>query len=63
MRQNWDLADLELDETKLGLSGSPTQVHKVNYVVLESIESKEIQPTEEGIRGLIQELIQEYIMG
>jgi electron transfer flavoprotein beta subunit len=59
----WTAADLELDETKLGLSGSPTQVHKVNYVVLESIESKEIQPTEEGVRGLIQELIQEYIVG
>ncbi len=59
----WTAADLEIDEAQLGLSGSPTQVYKVNYVVLESTESKEIPPTEEGIRELIQELIQEYIVG
>jgi electron transfer flavoprotein beta subunit len=59
----WTAADLDVDQAKLGLSGSPTQVHKVNYVVLESAESKEIPPTEEGVRMLIQELIQEYIVG
>lgn len=59
----WTAADLDIDEELLGLSGSPTQVYKVNYVVLESTESKEIPPTEEGIRELIQELIQEYIVG
>jgi electron transfer flavoprotein beta subunit len=59
----WTAADLEVDEAELGLAGSPTQVHKVNFVVLESTESKEIPPTEEGIRTLIQELIHEYIVG
>jgi electron transfer flavoprotein beta subunit len=59
----WTAADLDVDQAELGLSGSPTQVHKVNYVVLESAESKEIPPTEEGVRALIQELIQEYIVG
>jgi electron transfer flavoprotein beta subunit len=59
----WTVADLEVNEAELGLAGSPTQVHKINYVVLESTESKEIPPTEEGIRALIQELIQEYIVG
>jgi electron transfer flavoprotein beta subunit len=59
----WTTDDLDIDETYLGLSGSPTQVYKVNYVVLETTESKEIPPTEEGIQALIQELIQEYIVG
>lgn len=59
----WTAADLDVEEAELGLVGSPTQVHKVNYVVLESTESKEIPPTEEGIRDLIQELIHEYIVG
>ncbi len=59
----WTAADLDVNEEQLGLSGSPTQVYKVNYVVLESTESREILPTEEGIRELIQELIQEYIVG
>jgi len=58
----WTAADLPLDEKKIGLGGSPTQVHKVNYVVLEGTESKEIPATEEGVRGLIQELIQEHIV-
>jgi electron transfer flavoprotein beta subunit len=59
----WTAADLNVDERELGLAGSPTQVYKVNYVVLESTESKEIQPTPEGIQALIAELIQEYIVG
>jgi len=59
----WTAADLMVDETGLGLAGSPTQVYKVNYVVLETTDSKEIPPTAEGIQGLIAELIQEYIVG
>ncbi len=59
----WTAADLNVDEGALGLAGSPTQVYKVNYVVLETTDSKEIQPTAEGIQALIAELIQEYIVG
>jgi electron transfer flavoprotein beta subunit len=59
----WTAADLDVDEALLGLGGSPTQVYKVNYVVLESTESKEIPATLEGIRALIQELVQEYVVG
>jgi len=59
----WTAADLKVDESELGLAGSPTQVYKVSYVVLETTESKEIQPTAEGIQALIAELIQEYIVG
>jgi electron transfer flavoprotein beta subunit len=59
----WSAADLPVDESLLGLAGSPTQVYKVNYVVLESTESKEIRPTLEDIRAMIQELVQEYIVG
>jgi electron transfer flavoprotein beta subunit len=59
----WTAADLNVNEADLGLAGSPTQVYKVNYVVLETTDSKEIQPTAEGIQALIAELIQEYIVG
>jgi len=59
----WTAADVEADETKLGLAGSPTQVYKVNFVVLESTDSKDITPTQEGIVAMIEELIQEYIVG
>jgi electron transfer flavoprotein beta subunit len=59
----WTAADLPVDEALLGLAGSPTQVYKVNYVVLEAGESKDVQPTPEGIQAMIQELIREYIVG
>ena len=59
----WTAADLELDEARIGLGGSPTQVYKVNFVVLESAESKEVPATREGIAALLQELVQEYIVG
>ena len=58
----WTVQDLDVEEAQLGLSGSPTQVYKVNFVVLESTESKEIAPTPEGIRDLINELIKEYVV-
>jgi hypothetical protein len=61
--QLWSAADLDVDEAQLGLAGSPTQVYKVNYVVLEAAESKEIPATLDGIRALVQELIQEYVVG
>ncbi|NJD59232.1 MAG: electron transfer flavoprotein subunit beta [Anaerolineales bacterium] len=59
----WTAADLQVDEAQLGLAGSPTQVYKVNYVVLEATDSKDVLPTAEGIQGLIAELVQEYMVG
>ena len=59
----WTADDLEVDEARLGLSGSPTQVYKVNFVVLESIDSKEIEPTPQGIKAMIDELVKEYVVG
>lgn len=59
----WTAADIGAEEAKLGMAGSPTQVYKVNFVVLESGESKDVHPTPDGIKALIQELMQEYIVG
>jgi electron transfer flavoprotein beta subunit len=59
----WTADDVDADQDKLGLAGSPTQVYKVNFVVLESMESKEISANAEGIAAMIEELIQEYIVG
>ncbi len=59
----WTADDIEAEPDKLGLGGSPTQVFKVNFVVLESLESKDISPTSEGIKAMIEELIQEYVVG
>ncbi|MGO8695636.1 MAG: electron transfer flavoprotein subunit beta/FixA family protein [Rectinemataceae bacterium] len=59
----WAASDIGAEEAKLGMPGSPTQVYKVNFVVLEGSESKVVHPTPDGIKALIQELMQEYIVG
>jgi electron transfer flavoprotein beta subunit len=59
----WSAADIGADEDKVGLAGSPTQVYKVNFVVLETTESKEVPATQEGIAALMQELVKEYVVG
>ena len=59
----WTADDIEADVAKLGLAGSPTQVYKVNFVVLETLESKQVPANAEGIAALMQELVKEYIVG
>jgi electron transfer flavoprotein beta subunit len=59
----WTAADLGVEDNKIGLAGSPTQVYKVNFVVLETTESKEIPANQEGIAALLEELVKEYIVG
>jgi electron transfer flavoprotein beta subunit len=59
----WTVDDIGADPDKVGLAGSPTQVYKINMVVLEKSETKEIPPTRDGIVALVQELVQEYIIG
>ena len=59
----WSAEDIGATEGSIGLAGSPTQVHKVNFVVLESTESKTIPANAEGIAAMIAELVHEYIVG
>lgn len=59
----WTAADLGVQDENIGLDGSPTQVYKVNFVVLETTESKVVPADQEGIAALLEELIQEYIVG
>jgi electron transfer flavoprotein beta subunit len=59
----WSAEDIGATEGSIGLAGSPTQVHKVNFVVLESTESKTVPANAEGIAAMIAELVHEYIVG
>ena len=58
----WTIADVDADAGKVGLSGSPTKVLKIESVVLETSESKQVSANSEGISVLIQELVQDYIV-
>lgn len=58
----WTVDDIGADEARLGLSGSPTKVLKVDFVVLKSSESKEIPESAEGVAALMHELVEDYIL-
>ncbi len=60
--KHWDLDDLEADLSWCGRNGSPTKVHRIQSVVLAAKESKDIEPTEDGITDMIHELIQDKII-
>jgi electron transfer flavoprotein beta subunit len=59
----WTADDIGASAEVIGLAGSPTQVHKINFVVLESTESKTVPPTPEAIAAMVAELVHEYIVG
>ena len=59
----WTADDIGATAEVIGLAGSPTQVHKLNFVVLESTESKTVAPTPEAIAAMVAELVHEYIVG
>ncbi len=60
--QQWNLDDLKADLSWCGRSGSPTKVHRIQSVVLAAKESKDIAPTDEGVAGMIHELIEDKVI-
>lgn len=61
--EEWNLDDVKADPKWCGLQGSPTKVFKIDNVVLEAGDAKNIEPTAAAIGGLIHELIEEHILG
>ncbi|MBN1359522.1 MAG: electron transfer flavoprotein subunit beta/FixA family protein [Sedimentisphaerales bacterium] len=60
--KQWNLDDIEADLTWCGRNGSPTKVHRIQSVVLAAKESKDIEPTDEGLAAMIHELIDDKII-
>jgi len=61
--EEWNLDDIEADMAWCGRDGSPTKVNRVQSVVLTASEHKNIEPTDEGIRELVHELIEDHTIG
>jgi electron transfer flavoprotein beta subunit len=61
--EQWSLEGLEIDEDWIGLAGSPTKVHRIQSVVLTGGEYKNVPPTEDGVRDLVHELIEDHTIG
>jgi electron transfer flavoprotein beta subunit len=60
--KQWDLDYLGADLNWCGRNGSPTKVHRIQSVVLGAKESKNVEPSDEGITGLIHELLEDKII-
>ncbi len=61
--EQWGLGDIGADLQRCGLAGSPTKVHRIQAVVLTKEGYTEIEPTEEGARQLIRELLVDRTLG
>jgi len=59
----WDLDDIQADLAWCGMSGSPTKVHRVQSIVLTKEGFTEVPPTDEGVRNMIHELIEDRTLG
>jgi len=55
--------DLNVEQERCGLHGSPTKVHKVESVVLGASEHIKIEPNKEGMGQLIDKLLEDHIFG
>jgi electron transfer flavoprotein beta subunit len=59
----WNAADINAEDSRLGLAGSPTKVKKIDSVVLTQKENVTLTPKDEDIDGLIKQLITSHIIG
>jgi electron transfer flavoprotein beta subunit len=58
----WTADDLGAEAGRIGMAGSPTKVKNIESVVLVGGEAKDVPATDEGIRELVHELIEDHIL-
>jgi electron transfer flavoprotein beta subunit len=56
----WNGSHIDVDYDRVGLNASPTKVSKVDFAILETDESKDIDPNREGMEALVKELVSDY---
>jgi electron transfer flavoprotein beta subunit len=59
----WGVADVEADPRLCGLSGSPTKVKKIENVVFQTKESKQLTDNDVEIDEMMRELIENHMIG
>ena len=59
----WNAESIGADLEKCGGNGSPTLVKKIESVVLTATEFRNVEPTDAGVNGLVQELIADHTIG
>ena len=58
-----DCAAIGCEDDRCGFAGSPTSVNKIESVVLAGGEFREVPATDEGVSGLVSELIRDHTIG
>ncbi len=61
--EQWGMDEIGADLSRCGLAGSPTKVHNVQSIVLKKEGFVNVEATEDGIRGLISELVKDRALG
>ncbi len=61
--EHFTLEDIEADLQWCGVKGSPTKVQRIQSIVLTKEGYTEIPPTEEGVRDMVHELIEDRTLG
>ena len=59
----WSVADVDGDPSQCGFAGSPTRVKAVQNIVFQAKESKTLSASDADVEGLVQELLNEKIIG
>jgi len=59
----WNLDHIKADVDRCGQKGSPTNVKRIQAIVLTGSSYKQIKPNQEGVEGLIHELIEDHTIG
>lgn len=61
--REWSAADIAAEDDRLGLTGSPTKVKKIDNVVLTQKDNVVLSASDADINGLMKELITSHILG
>ena len=59
----WNLDDIGADLARCGKAGSPTNVAEVQSVILAGGEYRAFEPTEAGVRELVESLVKDHMLG
>ena len=59
----WSVSDVEGDVAQCGMSGSPTKVKEVQSIAFQAKESKTLTAADADINALVQELLNDKIIG
>ncbi len=59
----WSVADVDAEDSQLGLTGSPTKVKTIENVVFAAKESKKLTAADGDIDSLMKELISSHTLG